>query len=215
MAFSWNSPLPRDYLDFCTSKEKALGARPVRGTYLCWHRPSTWGCLQKPPPVQWGTWRYGPKGKANTRISAVPFPLSCTDHIPAHAHVVYLLNAPCLPSGGTCLKHLKYSQLEIYSELGPLIFEVMWHWWWLFFSVELATGEQREMGDWQHCETGLLAHIWTRSIQVWPRSAQEMQRVLFLGIKMPLKDPQHFPPVARTGYRHSLAICGPWFDLRR
>lgn len=59
----------------------------------------------------------------------------------AHTHVVYLFNAPCSPSVETYLRHLKYSQLEIYSKLGSLIFETMWHWWWLFFGVQLATEE--------------------------------------------------------------------------
>lgn len=61
----------------------------------------------------------------------------------AHTHVVYLFNAPCFPSVGTYLKHLKYSQLEIYSKPGPLIFSTIWHWWWLFFGVELVTEENK------------------------------------------------------------------------
>ena len=59
----------------------------------------------------------------------------------APAHVLYLFNAPGFPSVGTSLRHLKHSQLEIYSKLEALIFSTIWHWPWLFFGVQLTTEE--------------------------------------------------------------------------
>lgn len=114
--------------------------------------------------------------------------------------MVYLFNASCFPSVGTYLKHWKYSHLEIYSELEPLIFQTIWHWWWLFFGVELATEETNlkwETGS--ITGLGLLHTYGQRSSRSGPNpqpfslSTQEMQSVLFLGIKTSLKDPQHFP----------------------
>lgn len=82
-----------------------------------------------------------------THVSAIPFSPSRTHHTTAHTHVVHLVNAPRFPSGGTYLKHLKYSQLEIYSKLGPLIFSAIWHWWRLFFGVQLAAEGNHGKGE--------------------------------------------------------------------
>lgn len=82
-------------------------------------------------------------------------------------------------------------------------------------------GEQLEVGDWQRHGPGFAAHRGTRTIQVWVKATAiflihtEIQSVFFLGIKMPLKHPQRFPPMVRRGCRHSLTICGVWRDFRR
>lgn len=107
--------------------------------------------------------------------------------------MVYLVNAPCFPSGGTCLKHLKYSQLEIYSELGPLIFETMWHWWWLFFGVELATENNVKW------ETGNITGLvcCTHMDNEYPGLAQihtGNAECALLGNKNATEGPSTFPP---------------------
>lgn len=62
---------------------------------------------------------------------------SCT----AHTHLVHLFNAPCCPCIGTYLRYLKYSHLETYSELGPLILETTSHWQCLMVPVHLTAEE--------------------------------------------------------------------------
>lgn len=68
--------------------------------------------------------------------------------------MLYRFNAPGFPSVGTYLRHMKYSQLEIYSELEPLIFSTIWHWWWLIFGLQLTTEESNL--QW---ETGSIAGL--------------------------------------------------------
>ena len=117
----------------------------------------------------------------------------------AHAHVVYLVNAPCFPSGGTYLKHLKYSQLEIYSKPGPLIFETIWHWWWLFFGVELATEENNlkwetsSVTAWVCCtHMDQDHHVWTKSATILLLHTGNAECTL-LGNKNATERPSTFP----------------------
>lgn len=105
-------------------QRKELGGDPPLLAQAIHFRLSAKAASRPMRYVKMRTWK-----KTNTRVSDICFPPSCTNHMHASRTCGSPLYAPRFPSAGTYLRHLKYSKLEIYSELGPLIFSAIWHWW--------------------------------------------------------------------------------------